>query len=238
MAFDYNYNYFNYLYLEHWHARRLRFCDAFAGVAYSAGIKFDILENSFPDLMYAEPNSTSAISSELTIDDQIIFLNNNLIRTPKKVLEIGGGRGEIACTFTKMNIDVTSIDIAEGVDRWFLQTGNHFFGNTFVGPTPIQAHINDVDIDFSQYDTILMSESLEHIREEEFLPVWHDIVNNFHGLFIVVNHMGIHPIQLGTSEYVSEEEHCRIVDDALYDSMSKQAKSVIFRKLSHLVLEF
>ena len=92
------------------------------------------------------------------------------------------------------------------------------------------------DLDLSSFDTILMVESLEHIPEEAFEPVWQAIKSQFHGRIIVVNWPDYHPIWIGRD--ASPEEHCRVVDDELYDAWSAEAQSVYTRKGSHLALDF
>jgi hypothetical protein len=81
-----------------------------------------------------------------------------------------------------------------------------------------------------------MVESLEHIPQEAFDPVWLAIRQQFRGRFIVVNWPDYHPIWVGRD--ASPQEHCRLVDDALYDDWSQQAHSVWTRRGSHLVLDF
>jgi hypothetical protein len=237
MAFNYDHDYYYQLYIDHWNAKCLRFSDAFPGIAYSFGISFETLLESFPFMIWSGDDPESKAHS-YKVTDQINYIQQHATRIPNRVLEIGAGRGDVACTFAKMGVDITPIEISTSANVWFERTGKQFFGESFTPPKPQSVHIQDASVDFSKFDTILMIETLEHIKEEEFNKTWNNIVENFHGYFIVTNFLNMAHICIGGPWPNAEEEHCREITPALYDSMSKQAKSVIVRNGSHLVLEF
>lgn len=222
-----------------WSTGSLKFGDALAALAYAHNITFDTLRSAFPEVFTDErwQGQTESLNKRY-IDEQIDFLNRNATRRPKNVLEIGGGRGEVAATLHRMNIGVTSIEFGQGADRWYHETGEQFFGQGWQNIRPlnksVEVAVNEVDL--NSFDTIVMVESLEHIPEEIFAPVWQKIVNQFHGLFIVTNWLSYHPIAVG--QYASVAEHCRLVNDDLYDQWTTQARRCVFRDRSHLVLEF
>jgi hypothetical protein len=135
-----------------------------------------------------------------------------------------------------MGIPTTSVEISDGATEWYEKTGKHYFGQDFEWTPPVQKPILQAGINVADYDTILMVESLEHIPAEAFDPVMEDIMNNFHGYFVVVNWKDYHPIAIG--QFASAAEHCRLVDDALYDSWAARAKRTVYRDGAHLVLEF
>ena len=137
-----------------------------------------------------------------------------------------------------MGVNVTPIDVATNIQNWFNRTGKHFFGDDFIPPQVLESNIKDVSIDFKKFDTILMVESIEHIPEEEFQSTWDSICKDFKGLFCVTNLLCMHPIPIGAWGKDAEQQHCRIIDDELYDSMSKMAQQTIYRNNSHLVLKF
>jgi hypothetical protein len=215
--FPYTEGYF-YSDLENWNKRILR-RDQFAALCYMFGV--------LPDYDISQ-----------SLDEQISYVHQNKTRTPANIVEIGAGRGELSCTLSKMGVSVTPIDVASNIQNWFNRTGEHFFGNDFIVPKVIETHIQAVAIDFRKFDTIIMVESLEHIVEEEFQSTWHSICSDFKGLFCVTNLLCMHPIPIGNWGPDAEKQHCRIIDDELYDNMSKQAKQVVYRNNSHLVLEF
>ena len=218
MTFAYKEGFF-YSDLENWTSKILRYEDQFHSLCYAFGID-------------------TISSTHNNITEQIEFVLNNKTRTPVNVLEIGPGRGELACLLSKMGVNITAIDVAQGVQNWFNRTAKHYFGDSIRVPIAIESNIKDTDIDFKKFDTIIMCESIEHIPNEEFNSTWENICSNFNGIFCVTNLFCMHPIEIGQGFPNAEEIHCRIIDDTLYDNMSSRAKKVIHRDRSHLVLEF
>lgn len=235
----YDYEYFNEADgIVSWQSRNLKFGDAMAGLSYAHGIKWQQLVDSFPIVFEFNEHGRGEPSNVSMFRDQLAFLKDNKKRTPKRVLEIGGGRGEVANTLKYLGADVVSVELGEQAVEWYKRTGEHFFGALLDPVIPVVKPIQDAvqDLDLSSFDTILMVESLEHIPAEAFEPVWQAICQQFKGLFIVTNWPDYHPIWIGRD--ASPEEHCRVVDDELYDQWSKQAKKCVYRQGSHLVLKF
>lgn len=236
----YNYDYFNHADGKaSWNSSSLKFGDALASLAYAHGITFDAMRAAFPEILTDNRwDSQTESHNKRYIDEQIDFLNRDATRRPKNVLEIGGGRGEVAATLHRMNIGVTSIEFGEGANQWYQETGKKFFGDDWENIVPLNESVEVAvnNLDLTTFDTIIMVESLEHIPEEMFAPVWQKIVDQFHGLFIVTNWLSYHPIAVG--QFASPSEHCRLVDDALFDNWTTQAQRCVFRDRSHLVLEF
>lgn len=228
----YDFDYFRHLYINVWEARQLRFVDAYPALAYSFGLTDADIE---PWMFNTE---FETVKEEWVIERQLQMINSLKSRSPKKVFEIGGGRGELACAFRQLEIEIDSCEFSTSSPEWYTKTGQHFFGYEFRAPTPIVGHIKDITVDWSLYDTIIMVETIEHIKEEDFRPIWNNIVENFKGYFIITNHPGTHPIPIGDWGDGAEKEHCRIIDDAVYNEMAAKAKRTILRKGSHLVLEF
>jgi hypothetical protein len=81
-----------------------------------------------------------------------------------------------------------------------------------------------------------MVDTIEHIQQELFDPTWDRIVREFHGRFVITNWVEYHPIKVG--RYAKQQEHCRLVDDELYDAWTAQAQRCVYRNRSHLILEF
>lgn len=222
-----------------WKKKSLKFGDAMAALCYAYGITWDQLTSKFSDCFEADPYGRAVYQRDQVIYEQTDFLTGNRTRHPKKVLEIGGGRGEVANTLKYLNVDCVSVEIGKDATRWYIATGEQYFGHLFTAAVPVVDDVNKFiqTTSLKEFDTIIMVESLEHIPEKEFDKTWNKIKSEFSGLFIVVNWMDYHPCPIGGFG-ASPEEHCRLVDDELYDQWIADAKNCIFRKGSHLVLEF
>lgn len=224
------YEYYVGLEIEYWQNRSIRFYDAFPAICYAYGIDF----SSIPSWMFAE----NSFNTEWNVEKQIQFVQQHGTRTPTKVFEIGAGRGDISCFLQYLGVFVDSCELHDDTKEWFYRTAQHFFGYSFRPTLPLIGSVHTLNINWKKFDTILMVECLEHITEENFLPVWESIKTNFKGRFIVTNFIGLHPIQIGGDWPEAELHHCRLIDDAVYDKMSNDASKVILRQGSHLVLEF
>lgn len=220
-----------------WSAGNLKFGDALAAIGYAHGIGWQRLVEYFPDIFAFEPNGRGEASTPI-LPYQIDFIKKFATRKPKKVLEIGGGRGEVANVLGHLGIDVVSVEYGADAELWYNKTGKKYFGENHQAVKPIVGDIKDVihQLDLSEFDTIMMVESLEHIPKENFDPVWDKIVAEFHGWFIVTNWPDYHPIWIGRD--ANEHEHCRAVDDNLYNEWVSQSRACLQRHGSHLVLEF
>jgi len=221
--------------------KMLKWGDAFAAVCFAYGITWGKLLTNFPIL-----NNNNRYEGHLGKYDsaqaQIDFIKNNHTRTPKSILEIGGGRLETITFLSElarqMGIQQQLVVIEPGKDASvFLQeTPRHYFPDTYNELKNIvlyNAPIHELKIDFNKYDTILMVESLEHILQEQFDPKFEQLKTQFKGEFIIVNWVSYHPIAVG--QYAPPDIHCRLVDDDLYDYYAKQG-TTNHRNGSHLWL--
>lgn len=221
-----------------WLNRGLRMSDQFPALCYAHGIFWNDLIKDFPELYYDGKDFFNDTENLLNIETQLSYIADKKRRSPKNFLEIGAGRGELSCSVKKLNLEITAVDVATRIQNWAEKTGKHFFGDLFAPPTIIQSNINDLDLPWDKFDTILIVETLEHIHEEDFKKTWRNIIQSFHGSFIVTNMPCMHPIPVGGDWPDAELQHCRPIDDELYDQMSSVAKQVLLRYNSHLVLEF
>jgi 2-polyprenyl-3-methyl-5-hydroxy-6-metoxy-1,4-benzoquinol methylase len=235
----YDFNYFTRADgIVSWKSKSLKFGDALAAMSYAYGLTWDELVSAFKPAFEHDPNGRAESTDKSVVQEQMKFLQTQGRRTPKRVLEIGGGRGEVATVLKRMGVDVVSVELGPEAEKWYAGTAYHYFGDGMVPVVPVNKPIQDAmsDIDLSTFDTILMVESLEHIPAGAFEPVWQAIKTQFKGRFIVVNWPDYHPIWIGRD--AGPEEHCRLVDDALYDAWSAEAQSVYTRQGSHLALDF
>lgn len=171
--------------------------------------------------------------SNYDIYDQIEFVRNNSIRRPNKVLEIGGGRGEVANVFEYLGSACTSLEPGLHADQLYAFTAKLFFGKTFPAVSPITIDLKNFTqkYDFDQFDTIVFCESIEHVTESEFWSFWQKICAQFHGMIIIVNWLYYHPIPVSPPGHIFE------INDAVYDCLVNDSKRCLYRNHSHLILE-
>jgi SAM-dependent methyltransferase len=209
---------------------QIKFGDALAAVAYAHDISYEQLIETFPEV-----KNNERFDRKYTSKQQMQFIRKHATRTPKKILEIGAGRGEVTVFLSAMGYDVTAVEPGEHFEQLITQSKNKLrLGDVTTPYKLINTPIHLANIDYSEYDTILMVESLEHILAEHFDPEWQKIKANFKGYFIVVNWKKYHPIKVG--QYARKEIHCRLVDDALYDNYCKGHTTKV-RDRSHLCVE-
>ena len=205
----------------------LKIGDALCAVAYAHGITYDQLCRRFPEVA----NNNRWEGNRYTVEDQLEFIRSNATRQPKKVLEIGGGRGEVTVFLSKLGITVTCVEPGADAHQLFTATNEKLFPHEQFDYTLLNTTLHESGVDYSEFDTILMVESLEHILAEHFDPQWQQIVQTFSGYFVVVNWLAYHPIAVG--QYAPKHIHCRLVDEALYDVFCQSGKTIT-RQQSHL----
>jgi hypothetical protein len=220
-----------------WKSKSLKFGDALAALSYAHGLTWEDLTTAFKPVFDHNEHGRGESVHHSMVQEQMDYLSKGP-RKPQRVLEIGGGRGEVAVVLKRMGVDVVSFEVGPEAVKWYQATGYHYFGPEFEPPVPVAKPIQTAlaELDLSSFDTILMVESLEHIPADEFEPVWQAIKSQFHGRFIAVNWPDYHPIWIGRD--AGPDEHCRLVDDALYDAWSAEAKAVYARRGSHIALDF
>ena len=168
-----------------------------------------------------------------SVFDQLNFVKQHSQRQPKNVLDIGSGRGEVISSFAYLNSQCTGIESGGQAVELHKLTATKFFGPSFKPILPITKSLGDAieELDLTQFDTIVICETIEHIEAEEFNLAWHCIKSEFTGLIIITNWLDYHPIP------IQLPDHVRLTDDALYDQLSMDAAECIYRDRSHLVLK-
>jgi len=242
----------------HWKAGMLKYGDSMCAICYALGIdsfeeikkiyKIPKTSNATEEYNYILNNLISA-EEQVTLAFRCSQMKKNKRkfgwrhRIPNHVLEIGSGRGEVSVAFSSfLNTKTTSLEPNKNFTELINQTAVNF--KTKIAKGYLNIINKDVvrgmsDVDWDTIDTVVMVESLEHILKEDFDKIYPKIVNSLKknsGRFIIVNWLNYHPLTVG--QHASVEEHCRLIDDELYDNFSKDAKKVIYRNNSHLVLEF
>ena len=211
--------------------KHIKFGDALAAISYAYDIDYDTMLEHFPEVKHHERYH----GDKYSVQDQMDFVKQHAKRTPKNVLEIGAGRGEVTLFLTAMGCNVTAIEPSKDFVDVITDTAQKLYPTTELANYEyINKPIHQSDIDYSKYDTIMMVESLEHILAKDFDPEWENINNNFKGYFIIVNWKRYHPIAVG--QYASREVHCRVVNDSLYNTYCEGHTTKV-RDKSHLCVE-
>lgn len=205
----------------------IKYGDALAAICYVHGISYAQMCKQWPHVIKNERWSGG------TVAEQLDFVKQNATRTPKRVLEIGSGRGEVTAFLCELGYSVTSVEPSADAKELHTTTHEHVYNKQFDYEL-INNSIHNVDIDYSEYDTIILVESLEHILAEHWDPQWEKITQTFTGCVAFTNWLQYHPIAVG--QYAKPEHHCRLVDDALYDSYA-DAGTTVHRDRSHLCVE-
>jgi SAM-dependent methyltransferase len=221
--------------IRSWKTKKLKFGDAFACVCYAHGISWKSIRKHFKIDKFGKKEDT-----HYTVQDQINFILENKKRTPKKILEIGGGRGEVTIFLSKMGYEVICIEPCPNATEWFTKTSINYFGEE-LNYTILNGSVTKFEQDerLNDIDTVIMVESLEHILEEDFNGIYARIkkeLKKTNGLFNVTNWIDYHPIPVGWM--APPDQHCRLTDDCLYDSFEEDFEYVYFRYESHISLGY
>lgn len=178
---------------------------------------------------------------DTTCNEQVKELLKHQKRKPKLVVEVGCGRGELASALSYAGVRCIGIDPAKGASVLVKRTSKEFFDR----PTPFEflnaTALNGLKEIYHRKlnpDTIIFCESIEHISRSEFLKVFEiakALLTETYGLLIITNFISFHPIERSADMHWT---HIQQVDDELYDHLASKAQSIIFRKGSHLVLQF
>ena len=178
-----------------------------------------------------------------SIQQQVDFLKLNKTYTPKSVIEIGGGRGQISCTMAYMGARVQSVDVNSTADYYHAVTSQRWFGLTNMPNLTVL--LGDLDttaqvLDLSDVDTVIMVSSIEHIFSKEWQRFFNRALpyfKNNHTVLNITNRKNYWP--LGTPEdKLSDPGHIHLIDDAFYDQLCSLGSQVLFRDQSHLSIKF
>lgn len=201
-----------------YHAKRLR-CDNLAAFSYALGL-YDY-------------ETVVEVQGKERFDDQVMGIALRSTTSPRRVLDVGCGRGELCAAFSLIAIPVVGVDASSAAFDLSNKTVNEWGRSDY-------AHIVLQTFDEENWhdtDTIIMCESLEHINRAVFDLSWSSLVEHLRsqkGRLIITNHIELHPIYPDSSGW----DHISVVDDARFDGLSRDAVSVLVRRGSHLVLQF
>lgn len=238
---DYNLIYpQNYLFrsdgMEHWKQCKLRYGDALAAIAYSLGItSFEEFKEifNFSDEYGKDPNS-DYVTAPIQIERLLAFAN----RIPRSVIDIGGGRCEVAATLGYIGAKVQVVEPNILASEWLSLTLERLYqvreplDAISLISEPVPECVTSLNL--KDVDTVFFVESIEHIPEECFSVLWEFLKPTLQankGMLVVTNWLDYHPIM------AENKEHCRLVDDGFYDELAKDGTTV-YRNKSHLVVSY
>lgn len=220
--------------MQSWQQRCLRFRDIMPTLCYIHDITWNDLCLEFPNC-YQNLQPGFDEDKNITWQEQLAFICAKRKRIPKKVIDIGGGRGEFANACKFLGIEVVSIEPHQDAHLWYKETGKHFFGADFDHAVPQNNFVScclSGDIWDPTVDTVVLIESLEHLDETEWFKIW-PVISSLSVKLVITNYVFWHPIA-----YRPEIGHVKVVDDDLYDQLYRSAKSCSWRMGSHIVLNF
>ena len=217
--------------------RIIRPGDMGAALAYAFGVKTysDVVRIFEIDtsIQHYLPKNTSCREQA----DQLVECQT---RKPNLVLDVGCGRGEVSATLTHMGIMCIPIDPARGAASLIEETFREYYDlpppHEFINK-PVLDALRELRKTGLTPDTIIFCESIEHIPHKEFFTAFEIIKNMLtvtSGLMIITNWIHFHPICHSNADW----NHTTTIDETVYDSLAAQAKSIVFRQGSHLVLQF
>ena len=129
--------------INEWKKPCLKFGDNFAAILYAHDI------NYLDCVKFFNINENGRDITSFTLEEQFNYLNQNKKRKPKNILEIGGGRGEVANFLTYHNYKITSIEFSEFANEWYKKTSLQFYNK----PIPVKLlNVNIKDVDFIKID--------------------------------------------------------------------------------------
>lgn len=213
---------------------QLRYGDQLPAICYAFGYtSFDQVRELFG--FEAEGKSGEPFIGAM---QQLLRLLDGLYRykrLPRSVLDIGGGRGEVAMAFSFLGQKIQLIEPSGSAPALLKMTKEKFgvWGDIKLWNNELK--VAQQLIDWSDIDTIIMTESVEHIErgdfDEAYIKYIKPTLKKNNGLFIITNWIDFFPIE------ISLPYHCRRVDDIFYDQLALGGET-IFRKGSHLVVRY
>lgn len=167
-------------------------------------------------------------------DQLVAFQEFERTRNPGRVLDVGCGRGQLEAALMCLDIPFLAIDFSKDAVELTKETCLAWSGISERDEERFQIQniqLKDLEHGVAKFDTVVFSESIEHILKEEFDRAFMSF-QAAHALLIIVNDLELHPIKTDDTGW----NHIRRIDDEVYDDIAKHGE-VIFRNQSHLVVQ-
>ena len=103
----------------------IKYGDALAAICYVHGISYAQMCKQWPHVIKNERWSGG------TVAEQLDFVKQNATRTPKRVLEIGSGRGEVTGFLCELGYSVTSVEPSADAKELHTTTHEHVYNKQF-----------------------------------------------------------------------------------------------------------
>jgi len=211
-----------------WDREMLRYGDQCCALGYAFGLSsfFEVRD------VFGFKEDGKLPEPVMTAKEQVERLYHARRRTPRSVLDVGGGRGELAAAFAYCGIKTQMVEPSKAVFELVGETRRKYgmpqdfevINSSFADALP---RLN------KDIDTIIFCESIEHIPVEEFEQGYNKIMSFLrerNWRVIIVNWIDFHPI-FPSDDFV---EHCWRIDDNVYDVLTKGGRR-LFQAGSHLV---
>ena len=167
------------------------------------------------------------------IQDQMGVMSTQEFRLPGLVLSVGEGRGELAAAYARLRTSFIGVDPSPGseelipntIKTWaYGENSSEFWNTDIISALP--------KLDIRKPDTVIFSESIEHIPMEEGDLII-ERAKEWGALLIVSNVLDFHPIKIDNTGW----NHIRLIDDDLYDSIEAMG-TLVYRNKSNLIVQF
>jgi Mycolic acid cyclopropane synthetase len=174
-----------------------------------------------------------------SVQEQINYLMQSRTRTPRNILEIGSGAGVVSCTLASMGYNVNSVEVVNSAVHLTKATSRDLFGK--ITGDNHSLYLCDLatlpDSALENIDTVLLIESIEHIKSNEWWSFYNRVVPHLkknNGQLIITNEPEYWPLGF-PGDCV---EHISLIDDNFYDKLSDLASETLYRKTSHIVCSY
>lgn len=158
---------------------------------------------------------------------------------PGYVMDLGCGRGELSAYMRSLDIPVVPIDFATCAPRIVADTYDRFAGLKETGliNKSVRRGVLEAKRLHGDAEAVIMCESIEHFPPGEFAEAWFEIremLTRTEGRAIIANWIDFWPI----IKHPGGWDHIQTIDDRFYDGLAGTAKKTLYRRGSHMVLQF
>ncbi len=173
-----------------------------------------------------------SILLDITLPEQIKRILSVATRRPKKVLDVGGGMGDLCICFSAIGIDSILLEPASCTDELLIERKAMLALPELM---PIEIAHDPTEVSWQGIDTAIFCASIEHIYQEDFIPLLdriRDTLQATNGRLIIAGTLNYFPIQTTGRDHVAQ------IDDTSMDRVERTMEgTTAFRHGSHLVID-